>query len=99
MCGGDEALEGTCFTVCPETSSITELSSKSPEVGVHPNPAVGRTVVWSVDGAHEHGWTLLSVGGHVVRQGRGSALDVTGLPAGPYLLNLPDGRAAHVMVR
>ena len=99
VCGGDEALEGTCFTVCPETSSITELSSKSPEVGVHPNPAVGRTVVWSVDGAHERGWTLLSVGGHVVRQGRGSALDVMGLPAGPYLLNLPDGRAAHVMVR
>jgi hypothetical protein len=56
-------------------------------------------VVWSVDRAHEQGWTLLSVGGEVVRQGRGSALDVTGLPAGPYLLNLPDGRAAHVMVR
>ena len=99
VCGGDEALEGTCFTVCPETSSIAELSSKAPEIGVHPNPAVGRTVVWSVDGAHEHGWTLLSAGGHVVRQGHGSALDVTGLPAGPYLLNLPDGRAAHVMVR
>ena len=62
-------------------------------------PSLGRTVVWSVDGAHEHGWTLLSVGGHVVRQGRGSALDVTGLPAGPYLMNLRDGRAAHVMVR
>ena len=99
VCGGDEALAGTCFTVCPETSSITEPSAAAPEVGVHPNPAVGRAVVWSVDRAHEQGWTLLSVGGEVVRQGRGSALDVTGLPAGPYLLNLLDGRAAHVMVR
>ena len=99
VCGGDEALAGTCFTVCPETSSITEPSAAAPEVGVHPNPAVGRAVVWSVDRAHEQGWTLLSVGGEVVRQGRGNALDVTGLPAGPYLLNLPDGRCAHVMVR
>lgn len=99
VCGGDEALTGACFTVCPETSSIEELSAAAPEVGVHPNPALGRAVVWSVDRAHEQGWTLLSVGGEVVRQGRGSALDVTGLPAGPYLLNLPDCRAAHVMVR
>ena len=99
MCGGDEALEGTCFTVCPETNSIAELFFKAPEVGVHPNPVVGRPVVWSVEGAHEQGWTFLSIGGKVVRQGRGSALDVTGLPEGPHLLNLSDGRAARVMVR
>ena len=99
VCGGEEDLAGTCFTVCPETSSIAEPTAAAPEVGVHPNPAVGRAVVWSVDRVHEQGWTLLSVGGKVVRQGRGNALDVTGLPAGPYLLNLPDGRCAHVMVR
>ena len=98
VCGGDEALAGTCFTVCPETSSIAEPPSSAQKVGVHPNPAVGRAVVWSVDGAHEQGWSLLAIDGQVVCQGRGSTMDVTGLPSGAYLLNLPDGRAAHVMV-
>ena len=90
---------GTCFTVCPETSFISEPTAAAPKVGVYPNPAVGRAVVWSVGRVHEQGWTLLSVGGKVVRQGRGNALDMRGLPAGLYVLNLPNGRAAHVMVR
>ena len=97
VCGGDAAMEGTCFTVCPETSSIDEPGAAPREVGVYPNPAVGRSVIWSSGQQHEQGWTLHSASGKVVRQGHDSTLEVSGLPRGGYVLkvaNLPPVRIA-----
>jgi len=99
VCGGDEAMEGTCFTVCPETSSIDEPEAFAPEVGVYPNPAVGRSVIWSANQRHEQGWTLHASSGQAVLKGRGSTLDVSGLPRGSYLLKVADLHSVHVVVR
>ena len=99
VCGGDAAMEGTCFTVCPETSSIDEPEAVAPEVGVYPNPAVGRSVIWSANQRHEQGWTLHTGSGQLVRGGRGSTLDVSGLPRGGYLLKVAGLHAVHVVVR
>jgi len=97
VCGGDAAMEGTCFTVCPETSSIEESSNVMQDVWVYPNPSVGRSVLGTSDGAHHQGWTLLDGQGRMAREGRGSALQTGGLPTGTYFV-LVKGHAPHRVV-
>jgi hypothetical protein len=97
VCGGDAAMEGTCFTVCPETSSIGELDMEVQDVWVYPNPSVGMSVLSTSDGAHHQGWTLLDDRGRAVREGQGSALQTEGLPAGMYFV-VVKGHASHRLV-
>jgi hypothetical protein len=97
VCGGDAAMEGTCFTVCPETSSIAEQQAETQSVWVYPNPSVGQSVLRTSDGAHEQGWKLLDDQGRQVRVGRGAALSTAGLPAGMYFVSVK-GHAPHRVV-
>lgn len=97
VCGGDAAMEGTCFTVCPETSSVEEQNGEMQDVWVYPNPSLGQSVLVTSDGAHQRGWTLLDDQGREVREGRGAALHTEGLPAGLYFVSVR-GHAPHRVV-
>jgi hypothetical protein len=92
-------MEGTCFTVCPETSSVEELDEAVQSVWVHPNPSVGQSLISTTDGAHEQGWTLLDHQGRHVREGRGPALQTSGLPAGMYFVSVKGHMPHRVVVR
>ena len=98
-CGGDAAMEGTCFTVCPETSSVEEQDGDLQSVWVYPNPSVGQSVLSTSDGAHQQGWTLLDDQGRQVREGRGSSLSTAGLPAGMYFVSVKGHVPHRVVVR
>ena len=97
VCGGDAAMEGTCFTVCPKTTSVEEQDRATQSVWVYPNPSVGQSVISTFDGAHEQGWKLLDDQGRQVREGRGPALQTAGLPAGMYFI-LVKGHLPHRVV-
>ena len=99
VCGGDAAMEGTCFTVCPETSSIAEQQAETQSVWVYPNPSVGQSVLSTSDGAHEKGWVLLDDQGRQVREGWGSALSTAGLTAGMYFVSVKGHVPHRVVVR
>ena len=99
VCGGDAAMEGTCFTVCPKTTSVKEQDRATQSVWVYPNPSVGQSVISTSDGAHEQGWKLLDDQGRQVREGRGPALQTAGLPAGMYFILVKGHLPYRVVVR
>jgi len=99
VCGGDAAMEGTCFTVCPETTSVEEQDKETQSVWVYPNPLVGQSVLSTSDGAHEQGWKLLDDQGRQVREGRGAALSTAGLPSGMYFVSVKGHLPHRVVVR
>ena len=99
VCGGDAAMEGTCFTVCPETSGVDDLEGRDAGVLLYPNPVVGQSALWTSDQAHLQGWTLMDASGKLVLEGKGPSLDGAQLSPGMHVLNIPGHAPLKVMIR